>query len=46
MTLKQFCALCQEYNIIPELTLGNTNLVAALNTDNDEEVNRILKEEF
>lgn len=46
MTMKEFVALCEQHTIDPRIALENENLVEALEARDDDEVKRILKEEF
>ena len=46
MTQTRFNTLCQEYFINPMIALENDNVVEALRNKDDEEVERILSDEF
>jgi hypothetical protein len=46
MTQIDFLTLCLQHNLTPELALENDELVQALRERNDEEVNRIIEQEF
>ena len=46
MTKFSFQALCAHYGVHPDIALENEALVDALRARDDQEVERILKEEF
>jgi hypothetical protein len=46
MTYNEFLSACVTRTILPEIALENENLKAALRVDNDDEVIRILDNEF
>lgn len=46
MTRYEFLALCGEHNIDPGLVLENDDVVDALRDHDDDEVERLLREEF
>ena len=46
MTQNQFNALCNEHGIAPSIALENEELIEALRERNDEQVIRIITEEF
>jgi hypothetical protein len=46
MTQNQFVALCEQHLVDPAIALENENVVKALNDRNDQEVERLLTEEF
>ena len=46
MTKNIFLILCCKYLINPDIALENNNLLIALANNDDNEVKRILKEEF
>lgn len=46
MTQFNFIALCEKYLIAPSIAMENEDLCAALVRKDDEEVERILREEF
>lgn len=46
MTQNQFNALCNEHGIAPSIALENDELIETLRERNDEQVIRIITEEF
>lgn len=46
MTRDWFVVLCEHYTIPPGLALENDDIVQALHDHDDDEVERILREEF
>jgi len=46
MSLTRFIQLCAEVMVDPAIALENPNIVDALRKCDDEEVERILREEF
>ena len=46
MTMNDFVAICEEHLIDPELALENDAVRAALATRDDNQVTRVLSEEF
>lgn len=45
MTRLEFIAMCGEYLVDPGIALENENIVEALQSKNDDEVERLLREE-
>lgn len=46
MSANKFAMLCEKYLVDPAVALENQNIVAALKAKNDQEVERLLREEF
>ena len=46
MSKNDFLTLCNEATVAPDIALENEDLARALRDRNDEEVARILREEF
>ncbi len=46
MSKNKFVVLCEKYNVLPEVALENENIVEALQSRDDELVEKLLKEEF
>lgn len=46
MSKNKFAVLCEKYNVLPEIALENENIVEALQSRDDELVEKLLKETF